>query len=292
MTKVGVLQGTYLGVYVGRTCQFWKANPPLNCRFCATGLNVGVTEEAEKAVDDVVETALAAKAESGITFVHFNSGDQVGGGIEAVTPYVRAVKERVGALVGVQVLPDRDLSKFDGLIEAGADHVSFCYEFQNPKYFEEVCPGKASILGQQAFFDAMAYCSRKMGKGRVSGEIIAGIEPIEDTLKAIDFITSLGCFPTVCIFRPLKGTAMEHHPSPRFEDMRTVMRRVFESCMERGIPIGMAPNIEVSLIVNPDDARDLAPPSLGKTLYLARLAAVRWAAKPLFAKKMTPKERR
>jgi len=288
MGKVGVLQGTYLGIYVGRTCRFWSASPPLNCKFCATGLNVGVTEEAEKNVEDVVETALAAKAESGVTFVHFNSGDQAGGGLDTVAPYVKAVKERVGALVGVQVLPSRDLGLYDRLIDLGVDHFSFCYEFQNPEFFAEVCPGKAQTLGQSVFFDAMAHCAKKMGKGRNSGEIIAGLEPIEDTLAAIDFITDLGCFPTVCIFRPIKGTAMEDHPSPRYEDMVVVMRRVFEACMKKGIPVGMAPNIEVSLIVNPDDARYLAPASLRKLLYVARLKFLKTLARPVFARKMRP----
>jgi hypothetical protein len=289
MSKVGVLQGTYLGVYVGRTCQFWSAKPALNCRFCATGLNVGVTEEAEKLVDDVVETALAAKEENGVTFVHFNSGDQAGGGLETAAPYVKAIKERVGALVGVQVLPTRDLWKYDWLIDLGVDHFSFCYEFQNPEYFAEICPGKQATMGQRAFFDAMEYTAKKMGKGRNSGEIVAGVEPLEDTLRAIDFITSVGCFPTVCIFRPIKGTAMQDHPSPKYEDMVVVMRRVFESCMERGIPIGMTPNIEVSLIVNPDDARYLAPPSFGKWWYVTKLGLVKKLATPLFAKKMRPR---
>ena len=134
----------------------------------------------------------------------------------------------------------------------------------------------------------MAYCAEKMGKGRNSGEIIAGIEPLEDTLSAIDFITSLGCFPTVCIFRPVKGTAMEKYPSPDPGDMTRVMRRVFESCMEKGIPIGLAPNIEVSLVVNPMDARYLVKPGIRKSIYLAKLKVMKTLAAPYFNKRMRP----
>ena len=65
-----------------------------------------------------------------------------------------------------------------------------------------------------------------MGKGRNSGEIVAGNEPIDDTLRAIDYITSAGAFPTVCIFRPVIGSDLEHHPSPRYEDMRLVMKQI------------------------------------------------------------------
>ncbi len=288
MTQVGVLQGTYLGIYVGETCGFWKTSPLDACKFCTTGLNVGVNEASEKHLEDVVETALAAKAESGVGFVHFNSGYQEGLGLDRAAPYVKAVKERVGALVGVQVIPSRDLWKYDWLMDLGTDHFSFCYEFHNPDYFAKYLPGKQAKIGRETFFRAMEYCAAKMGKGRASGEIIAGIEPIEDTLRAIDYITGVGAFPTVCIFRPLQGSMMADLPSPRYEDMVVVFRHVYEACMKNGLPIGMAPNIEVSLIVNPDDARFLVPDSLGKRLYQARLGAVRTLLRPVFAWKMRP----
>jgi hypothetical protein len=286
MSKVGVLQGTYLGIYISNRL-YWYTTPSQACKFCTTGLNVGVNEMAEKTVDDVVETALAAKAESGVTFVHFNSGYQhEGKGLDEAAPYVKAVKERVGALVGVQVTPSKDLWKYDWLMDLGADHFSFCYEFHNPDYFAKYLPGKQATIGQRAFFEAMEHCAKRMGPGRNSGEIIAGVEPIEDTLRAIDYIVSIGCFPTVCIFRPVIGAEMEQFPSPAYEDMVTVMRHMYRACMKAGLPIGMTPNIQVSLIVNPEDARFLEPPGPRKSFYEAKLKAYKIAAKPLFWWKM------
>ncbi|HEX7078242.1 MAG TPA: radical SAM protein [Candidatus Eisenbacteria bacterium] len=288
MCKVGVLQGTYLGVYIANSCLFWYSNPPMNCRFCTTGSNVGVNEVAQKEVEDVVEVALAAKAESGVTFVHLNSGHQAGRDLAVAEPYVRALKERVGILAGVQLMPSKDLAAYDRLIDLGVDHFSFCYEFQNPAYFERYLPGKQRWFGQQVFFDALEYTSRRLGKGAVSGEIIAGVEPIEDTIRAIDYITGAGAFPTVCVFRPVIGADMEGHPAPRYDEMHAVFEHVYEACRRNGIPIGAAPNIEVSLIVQPDDTRYLAKRSLATWLYEARLALVRRAARPLFTRKMQP----
>jgi hypothetical protein len=286
MSRVGVMQGTYLGIYIGEVCKFWKTTPSGACKFCTTGVNVGTNEDTEKKIEDVVETALAAKVESGITFVHLNSGEQENGGLETAAPYVKALKERVGILVGVQVTPTKELWKYDWLIDLGVDHFSFCYEFQNPEYFKKYCPGKAEAFGQDTFFRAMEYVSKKMGKGRNSGEIIAGIEPVQDTLKAIDYITGVGCFPTVCIFRPLAGAELEDYKSPRYEDMVVVMRRVYESCMKNSIPVGLAPNIEVSLIVNPDDALELVPFSIRKMRYEFHRKSLKVLAYPLFLSKM------
>jgi hypothetical protein len=289
MQRVGVLQGTYLGIYVNAVCAFWNFDPRLNCRFCTTGRNVGDAEAASKTVEDVVETCRAARDESGATFVHFNGGFQGNRGIEAILPYVDAVKNEVGMLVGIQLTPERDFSAYDRLIGAGADHVSFCVELFDPAWFAEVCPGKARILGQPLFFEAMQYCAAKMTRGAVSGEIIAGIEPIDETLKAIDAITGLGCFPTVCIFRPTVGCDMEEWPSPRYEDMVRVMRHVYLACRRHWLPVGAAPNIEVSIVVNPDDTVLLADRTPAFYLYEAWRRSVRVLARPLFDRRRRPR---
>ncbi|RPJ71241.1 MAG: hypothetical protein EHM24_13000 [Acidobacteria bacterium] len=292
MNRIGVLQGTYLGIYVNMVCTFWNYQPSLNCRFCTTGNNVGEHEVVDKAVADVVEVARAAKAESGITFVHLNAGFQGSRGVQFAEPYIRALKEEVGILVGAQLAPEKDFSHYDRLIDFGVDHVSFCLEFIDPDWFRRICPGKDRVLGQQIFFDSIAYCAKRMGKGAVSGEIIAGVEPIEQTLAGIDWIADRGAFPTVCVFRPTIGADMESWPAPAYEDMRRVMTHVYEACRRNWIPIGAAPNIEVSIVVNPDDTALLAPRTPGFYAYEAYRRLARVAARPMFSRRMRRGPRR
>ncbi len=282
MHRVGVLQGTYLGIYISNSCGFWHHAPPLNCKFCTTGLNVGVNEEASKDLEDVVEVARSAKEESGVTFVHFNSGYHTNRDLDIAAPYVKAVKSRVGALVGLQLIPTSEFWKYDRLMELGTDHFSFCYEFQNPEYFARFCPGKARLVGQETFFRALEYTTRKLGKGTCSGEIIAGVEPLEDTLKAIDTITGLGAFPTVCIFRPTVGSAMAQWPSPPYEEMLAVFHHLYQACRKNTIPIDVTPNIEVSLIVQPGDTRYLAPREWTTHWYDLKMGLAKQLARPYF----------
>jgi hypothetical protein len=286
MSRIGVLQGTYLGIYVNPVCAFWNYNPPLNCRFCTTGANVGCQESAVKTLDDVIETCHAARDESGVTFVHFNGGFQGSRGLRDVEPYVRAVKENVGLLVGVQLTPEKDFTAYDRLIDLGVDHFSFCFELFDPEWFARICPGKARVLGQQIFLDAMDYCAARMPRGAVSGEIIAGLEPIESTLAAIERITSVGAFPTVCAFRPTVGSDMEDWPPPDYDEMRQVLAAVYDACRRHHVPIGLAPNIEVSLVVNPDDAALLAPRTPAMLCYELFRRALRIAARPVFTRRM------
>jgi hypothetical protein len=298
MSRIGVLQGNYLGVYVSNRCLYWASTPSRACKFCTTGKNLGVSEQARKKVEDVVEVARAARDESGAIFTHLNTGyhyeevDKLEAihGLRQCEPFVKALREQVGGFVGVQCMPvpRRKFHEYDALIEAGADHFSFCYEFEDPEVFARLCPGKAETLGQEGFFEAMEYTSRRLGRGRVSGEIIAGLEPVAATKRGIDRIVAAGAFPTVCIFRPTIGSELENEPPPDPEAMKEVFAHLWDACRRAGLPIGVLP-IEVSLVVQPEEARDLAPRSLSSQLYAWKLAALRQLARPYVAWKRKPR---
>ncbi len=297
MARIGIMQGTYLGIYVGARCIYWSSEIDEACKFCTTGVNVGTHEETRKRVEDVVEVARAAQQESKSVFTHFNTGyhwedrddREASHGLRMCEPYVRAVRERVGGFIGVQAVPvpKRLFHEYDALIDAGTDHFSFCYEFEDPEWFARLCPGKANTVGQHAFFDAMEYTAKKLGRGRVSGEIIAGVEPIEATKRGIDRIVDAGAFPTVCIFRPTIGSAMETHPSPDPEAMKDVFAYLHESCRRAGLPVGILP-IEVSLVVQAEEAAGLVTPTIASRAYRAKNWALRQLARPYVSWKMRP----
>ncbi|MCB1056029.1 MAG: hypothetical protein KDD11_11045, partial [Acidobacteria bacterium] len=75
MTRIGTLQGTYLGIYQAKVCEYWTEKPErVNCKFCSVGLNLGVDDADDKSVEEVLEVVRAAREESGITYVDFNTG--------------------------------------------------------------------------------------------------------------------------------------------------------------------------------------------------------------------------
>jgi hypothetical protein len=267
MRLVGTLQGTYLGVYPAQVCNFWIAGPERpekeNCRFCSVGLNLGADDALEKSVDEVLEVVHAAWRESAITYVDFNTGHHDAYDyLDVLEPYVRRVKRETGLLVGVQSPPHPDLSRYDRLRALGVNRVSFCFELFDPEHFARVCPGKARVYGLDRYLAAVEYCA---GLGSApsppfepwvaNGEIIAGLEPPESSIAAIRWMTGLGAIPTVCVFRPLRGTAMASTPPPRTEDLVPVFEALYVSCMENRLPIGLAPNIHVSLVLLPEECR-------------------------------------
>jgi len=286
MTRIGTLQGTYLGIYQAKVCEYWTAGPEkVNCKFCSVGLNLGIDDADEKSVDEVMEVVRAARAESGITYVDFNTGHYEGDTyLDILIPYIRRIKEEMGLLIGVQTPPHRDLSRYDELRALGVNRVSFCFEIFDRKLFQEICPGKDEEYGLDHYLEAVRYCAELGKQGPrdepwvSNGEIIAGLEPPESSIAAIDWITSVGAIPTVCVFRPLKGTDLEDWDPPETEEMVPVFRRFYEACMERGLPIGCAPNIHVSLVMLPEECEGLSEKTYPwQRLKLQALSkAVKW----------------
>jgi hypothetical protein len=276
MTSIGVLQGTYLGIYPGEVCHFWRTKPRTNCHFCSVGLNVGDGDAREKTVQDVLETVRAARLETGITFVHFNTGYYEGDTyLDTVEPFVRAVVRETGLLVGVQCPPHPDPTRYDRLRALGVNNVSFCLELWDDERFREVCPGKSRTIGKARYLEAIRYCAKRFDT--TNGEMVAGLEAPEKTIEAIDWITSQGAIPTVCVFRPVVGSDYQDVPPPQTEEMVPVFARVYEACMERGLPIGIAPNVKVSIVLLPDECRALSPRAGAFRWRRAKLAAARTA---------------
>jgi hypothetical protein len=70
--------------------------------------------------------------------------------------------------------------------------------------------------------------------------------------------------------------------------MKEVFAHMWEACRKAGLPVGLLP-IEVSLVVQPEETRELTVPSLSSAIYGWKLAALRTLARPYVAWKRRPR---
>jgi hypothetical protein len=210
------------------------------------GAQMHIRLQSLTSIDDVVETCWAAKSESAVTFVELESG----GSPETtgvMASCLAAIKRDVGMLVGVHLGLDVQHRTCAALIAAGVDQFSF-------------------TAGRHGL-EALAHCARALTPGAVSAEVIAGGAPLTSVMEAIDRIAAAGALPTLRIARPpslILKTAL-----PTTQDLRRMMRHVYEACRRHWLPIGAAPSRESSLVVDPDDAVLLAPRDAGFYCYEA-----------------------
>ena len=222
------MQGTTLAFYPTEVCGFWGMEPKANCRFCATGLNV--SDSALPTVDEVVEVCKAAREE---------------GASRSATSTPASSRARSWISSGLSSRRSSPARSSSSASSARRTRTSpsttghrrrrrpllVLLRIPEPRLVRQGLSRESrSTSARRRSSTRMEYTTRKMGKGRNSGEIIAGIEPLEDTFKAIDYITGIGAFPTICVFRPVIGTDMANAPSPRYEDMVAVYRRMYYAC--------------------------------------------------------------
>jgi hypothetical protein len=259
MRQVGTRHGRSLGIHVNarRAC---GRRSPRGCRTCTIGQHVGVGEARAKTIEDVIETCWAAREESGISHVTLYGGFQGARGVDCLLPYVEAIKDQLGMIVAVQLVPERDSGRYDALVEAGVDHLVFCLgTAESPRRAPYRCDG-TSAQGQQWFLDSVDACTAKLPGTGVSGQILAGLEPLERTAAVVDLTARLGAVPIVCIYRPVPGSH-DLWPPPAFKEIRRLAWHACEACVRHRVPIGAASHIGESLVVTPADARLLALPA-------------------------------
>jgi len=285
MSQVGMLEGSCLSIGLGVQCRFWSGESALHCRFCRRA-EARPVHTHQHTIEDVVETAAMAKEKSGVTFALLHGGYQGANGLAAILPYLKALKQRVGILVGMQFPPESDLMLYDQAQALGVDHLSFCLDFYNRDYFHRFAPGKSKAIGQEGFFRALEYSVQMMRKGTVSGELIAGIEPTEDSLRGIDYLAAVGATPLVSIFRPLQQTEMQDFAPPGAAEMLRVFRHVYQTCRARNLPIGLAPNFHLSVLPLPEDTIYLATDSRDGRTYQNWILSMQEVMRPYFLSRM------
>jgi hypothetical protein len=64
MSRVGVLQGNYLGVYVSNACLFWGTKPARACKFCTTGRTSASTSRRARRSNVVESRSRPRRVES------------------------------------------------------------------------------------------------------------------------------------------------------------------------------------------------------------------------------------
>lgn len=212
--------------YFGRFVEEYKS---MECRYCGIDENLESGRDIfPKRPDDFLETVAEARK-----YPYFRHGPVFAGG---TTPppdrgaivhakFLRPLKDAFpDNWLRLTIAPPEEERYVDLLFEAGADLVGFNYEVYDPNLFDRMCPGKVRDIEKgtpgHAHYDRMLhYMVRTFGTGHASANLIAGLEPAQSTVNGIAHLASMGAIPTIFVFVPLKGTALENQSPPSIREM-------------------------------------------------------------------------
>jgi hypothetical protein len=243
MKSIMPLAGDFGGATIFPHCHYFgrfeESYKGAECRFCSIDENLESGRDVfPKRPEDFLETVAEARKHP-----NFRHGPVFAGGstpppdrgAKVHAKYLRPLKDAFpDNWLRLTIAPPDHERYVDMLFEAGADLVGFNYEVYDPDLFNKMCPGKVrdiekGVPGHAHYDRMMRYMVRTFGTGHASANIIAGLEPAQSTVNGILHLASMGVIPTIFVFVPLKGTALEDHSPPSIREMIYIYSRLKEA---------------------------------------------------------------
>lgn len=222
-----------LGLFSPGHCYYF--NDERQCRFCSLGaardsLSDHAMKIDAKLANEAVEVAIALEP-TRYKRVLLNGGSirDYDKGFRIQTRILEYIRD--GSAGHLQrhliAMPPQNHDLFHEFAEVG-DKMAMSLEIFDPKLFAEICPGKNQDYGRGHFLKAYEVAVSILGPGRVYAGLVAGLEPLDSVLKAIEFFGSIGVVPAIAAFHPDSGSIFADVPRPSPEYLSQVLEAMAE----------------------------------------------------------------
>lgn len=101
----------------------------------------------------------------------------------------------------VELAPPKNDAYIDLLYSSGATSIIMNIEFYDDNFRRAYCPGKGEI-DTKRYFEALNHSVKIFGMGNVASVLIAGIEPMDNTIKCAQLLLDSGVLPIIIPFKP------------------------------------------------------------------------------------------
>lgn len=240
LSRYGQLCADRLGIGITNNCYYWRT-PERRCKFCSIGLNLK-SEQRDKWVEEITEVADAAFADEIQPARHVLLGggtpDGPDSGAIRIAEGARALKARWDRPIYAMIVPPQDDAYIDLLKESGVDELGMNIEIFDPVVAEELIPGKYHEVGLERYRTALEHAVKVFGPVNTRSIMVVGLEPLESTVRGVEWLASMGVMPILSPFRPMAGTELEHHPRLSAEALWDVTQAAAEAAGKHGMPLG------------------------------------------------------
>lgn len=206
------------------------------CSFCELPLHNNYVMGDVQRMTEAVKTILAS--EKNLSVHHL----QVTGGTPRPSDeryLVDAISHLASTGLPVQWMtaPPTSMDLISKAWDAGASEIAISLELFNEIARARFMPGKGR-MGKEVYRRALEEAVTVFGQGRVRSLLIVGIEPVEDTISAASWLSSLGVIPVLSPFRPLIGTPLAKHPYPSYDTLQRALEGAVDASSVNGMFLG------------------------------------------------------
>lgn len=152
---------------------------------------------------------------------------------QEVTQYLKSKQVPVEIMLAPR--PEEDyLAK---LKSWGVEDVIINLELWNKDIAKKINPKKA-LLTRQTYLNFIQEAVSVFGRGHVRSGLIVGLEPMEDTLAAVEALAEIGCDIELSPFVPAEDIALTNLESPSSEMLVTAYKESKKIAEKEGVLIG------------------------------------------------------
>jgi radical SAM protein (TIGR04043 family) len=156
-------------------------------------------------------------------------------GARVLVEAAAAVTARVALPIQAQCEPPDDDAWFSRLHAAGVVTLGMHLEAVGDDVRRRIMPGKAEVPVAR-YFDAFERAVGVFGRGQVTTYLLAGLgDSAAAIVQACRRLVALGVYPFVVPFVPIRGTPLEHHPTPPPAFMRALLAEVAAVIRDGGL---------------------------------------------------------
>jgi hypothetical protein len=207
------------------------------CTFCDLPYEFRYRRKAVEGLVDVVRVALVDAVQPAHHIL-------ISGGTPRPTdyPYVREVYEAIitgfrDTPVDIMMVPIEEVMDLPWLASLGVAEISVNLELWGERAARLRMPRKHK-QGRDHYLGYLSRAAAELGGGRVRSMLMAGLEPLADTLAGVEAIAERGCVPVLSPFRPDPSTPLRSHPVPTASFLEDAYLGAREITQRLGVALG------------------------------------------------------
>ena len=210
----------------GMVCQF--CDLPYEFRYRRKRID-GLIDSIQRAVDD---KTLPAR------HILISGGTPKNEDIDYLRTVYRSVAEAFPTYpVDIMMVPLPGLLDPQALHDQGIQGLSINLEIYNREIARKIMRQKHE-LGLRYYLDFIETAVMVFGQGKVRSLLVVGLEPPEDTLRAVRELAARGCDPVLSPFRPDPSTPMSNHPAPSVDLLERIYLESLEIVSHYAVKLG------------------------------------------------------
>jgi radical SAM protein (TIGR04043 family) len=239
--KIATLHSTdVLATTVLQQCVRYVARET-SCQFCAIGQSLAAGRTiARKTPAQLAEVAEAAVRLDGVRHMVMTTGTPgtPDRGARVLAECAAEIVARVDLPIQAQCEPPADDAWFGRLRGAGVLSLGMHLEAVTEEVRRKIMPGKAEVPVAR-YLSAFERAVAVFGRGQVSTYILAGLGDSDaDIVAMCRTLATMGVYPFVVPFVPIRGTPLESHRTPRPAFMTELLSQVAAAVRDGGLSQG------------------------------------------------------